>query len=344
MRLTAQHVRTLQATRRRALVATILETIVTLTDDAVLMFDRLLGQMFRREQNSADTTLKRNRRTINGKIRLLAQLGAALLAAKISGGDIGAAVEAAIGQDDLGREVDEAHKLIRPDSVDPVAVAATNYPVLRQVGPSFIASFTFGAVPAYHALARAVAIMRDLHFGHLRKLPAQARQSASSGKLGVGRSAPAFPIAGSMNCACWSSFATGFAPATCGSRKPTLSCCRAATPFLPPYSPTCAQPGPLPIPAPDTADIWLAERRARLARRLAEVERKAETDALEDVQLSLGRLRISPLKPCSKSDTALAPLYAHLPAIRITDLLAEVDRWTGFSQLLHASAKWPCRG
>jgi hypothetical protein len=173
VRLTAQHVRTLQATRRRAtLVATILETIVTLTDDAVLMFDRLLGQMFRREQNSADTTLKRNRRTINGKIRLLAQLGAALLAAKISGGDIGAAVEAAIGWNDLGREVDEARKLIRPDLVDPVAVAATNYPVLRQVGPSFIASFTFGAVPACHALARAVAIMRDLHFGHLRKLPA----------------------------------------------------------------------------------------------------------------------------------------------------------------------------
>ena len=52
VRLTAQHVRTLQATRRRATsVATILETIVTLTDDAVLMFDRLLGQMFRREQN-----------------------------------------------------------------------------------------------------------------------------------------------------------------------------------------------------------------------------------------------------------------------------------------------------
>ena len=97
---------------------------------------------------------------INGKIRLLAQLGAALLAAKISGGDIGAAVEAAIGWNDLGREVDEARKLIRPDSVDPVAVAATNYPVLRQVGPSFIASFTFGAVPACHALARAVAIMR----------------------------------------------------------------------------------------------------------------------------------------------------------------------------------------
>lgn len=51
------------------MVATILQTIVTLTDDAVLMFDRLLGQMVRREQNSADTALKRDRRTINGNIR-----------------------------------------------------------------------------------------------------------------------------------------------------------------------------------------------------------------------------------------------------------------------------------
>src|SRR3546814_10608587 len=63
-------------------------------------------------------------------------------------------------------------------------------------------------------------------------------------------------------------------------------------------------------------------------------ERKAESDALEDVQLSLGKLRISPFKAVTpdEADSALAPLYAHLPAIRITDLLAEVDRWTGFSQ------------
>lgn len=45
--------------------------------------------MFRREQNSADTALKRDRRTINGRIRLLAQLSDALLTAEVSGGDIG---------------------------------------------------------------------------------------------------------------------------------------------------------------------------------------------------------------------------------------------------------------
>ena len=333
-RLTAQHVRTLQATRRRAtLAATILETIVTLTDDAVLMFDRLLGQMFRREQNSADTALKRDRRNINGKIRLLARLGDALLTAKVSGGDIGAAVEAVVGWDDLGREVDEARKLIRPDAVDPVTVTATNYPVLRQVGPLFIASFTFGAVPACHTLARAVAIMRDLHLGRLKKLPPDTPVAfiRQAWRRAIGPGIPDRRVyefcvlvelrdrlrAGDM----WVE----------GSRR-----YRAVEQQLipSPVFATMRAAGPLPIPAPDTASAWLDERRTRLARRLAEVERKAETDALEDVQLSLGKLRISPLKAVTpdEADSALAPLYAHLPAIRITDLLAEVDRWTGFSQ------------
>lgn len=74
-------------------------------------------------------------------------------------------------------------------------------------------------------------------------------------------------------------------------------------------------------------------RRSRLAKRLSEVSRLAETDALEDVQINAGKLRISPLIAITPeiAETALAPLYGHLPSIRITDLLAEVDRWTGFS-------------
>ena len=301
-RLTAQHVRTLQATRRRAtLAATVLETIVTLTDDAVLMFDRLLGQMFRREQNGADTALKRDRRTINGKIRLLARLGDALLTAKVSGGDIGAAVEAVVGWDDLGREVDEARKLIRPDAVDPVTIAATNYPVLRQVGPLFIASFTFGAVPACHTLARAVAIMRDLHLGRLKKLPPDTPVAfiRQAWRRAIGPGIPDRRVyefcvlvelrdrlrAGDM----WVE----------GSRRYRA----VEQQLIPgPVFATMRAAGPLPIPAPDTADAWLAERRTRLARRLAEVERKAETDTLEDVQLSLGKLRISPLKAVTPVD------------------------------------------
>lgn len=63
-RLTAQHLTSLNPARRRAvLVAMAIETQVTLTDDAVLMFERLLGQLFRRAERREDAALKRDRRT-----------------------------------------------------------------------------------------------------------------------------------------------------------------------------------------------------------------------------------------------------------------------------------------
>ncbi len=65
----------------------------------------------------------------------------------------------------------------------------------------------------------------------------------------------------------------------------------------------------------------------------SQVEAKIAAGALEDVQLANGRLRISPLRAITpdEAEGTLAPLYAHLPSIRITDLLADVDRWTGLT-------------
>ena len=53
--------------RRSVLVAAAIETQVTLTDDAVLMFERLFGQLFRRAERREEAALKRDRRTTNTK-------------------------------------------------------------------------------------------------------------------------------------------------------------------------------------------------------------------------------------------------------------------------------------
>ena len=54
--------------------------------------------------------------------------------------------------------------------------------------------------------------------------------------------------------------------------------------------------GPLPVAVPATAEEYLAERRALLDRRLAEVDAKAAADGLEDVQIKDDELKITPLK------------------------------------------------
>jgi hypothetical protein len=74
-------------------------------------------------------------------------------------------------------------------------------------------------------------------------------------------------------------------------------------------------------------------KREEIEDRLTQFRGKLAREELRDVDLRAGRLKISPLTALVPEDAEgmLAPLYAQLPAIRITDLLADVDRWTGFS-------------
>ena len=91
--------------------------------------------------------------------------------------------------------------------------------------------------------------------------------------------------------------------------------------------------GPLPVAAPATAEAYLAERRALLERRLSEVAGKAAMDGLEDVRIKGDELRISPLKAATPEEAEVLAnrLYGMMPNVRITSVLAEVERWTGFS-------------
>ena len=77
---------------------------------------------------------------------------------------------------------------------------------------------------------------------------------------------------------------------------------------------------------------WLADRRNRLNRRLAEVGAKLARGRLEGVRLENGRLRITPHDAVTppageRLDRAIDVL---MPRIRITDLLWEVNVRTGF--------------
>jgi len=91
--------------------------------------------------------------------------------------------------------------------------------------------------------------------------------------------------------------------------------------------------GPLPIAAPATAEEYLPERRDLLERRFSEVAAKAAVDNLEDVRIKGEELKITPLKAATpeEAETLTDRLYRMLPTVRITSLLAEVDRWTDFS-------------
>ena len=333
-RFTAQHLRALSTLRRRAtLVATALDTITRLTDDGVSLFDRAVGRMFRRAEVREQDSLLRNARAINDKVRLLAKLGVALIEARNSGADLDKAVAAAIGWDKLARNVAEAERLARPDKADLPALAARAWPVLHRLGPLFLGAFQLRAVPAAAATLRAVELLREVYASGARKWP---------------RNPPTSFLRPAWREAVWSSGELDrrtWEAATLLSLRDRLRAgdiwvegsrqWRAVEDQLIPPSLFAAmrEAGPLPVVAPATAATYLAERKALLKRRLAEVAAKAAADKLQDVRIQGGELKITPLKAATpeQAEELADRLYAMLPNVRITALLAEVDRWTGFS-------------
>ena len=333
-RLTAQHLRALSLTRRRAiLVATVLETTIRLTDDAIDLFDRLIGRLFRRAEAHEASAFQRDARAINAKVRLFARLGEVLLTAKEMGSDPIDAVAAAIGWDKLEESVEEAKWLVRPEGPDYLALAARGYPIIRKIGPLFLEAFEFRAVPAAAGVVRAVETTRAFYRTPRRPWPRDAPtrfikkgwRTAVFTADGIDRRAYELCLFAMLR----ERLRAGDVWVE-GSRqyravedqliaRPLFEAMRAA--------------GPLPVAVPPDAGTYLEAKRALLEQRLAEVAAKAAHDRLEDVRIKGGSLKVTPLKAVTPEEAeALAErLYRMLPSVRVTELLAEVDRWTSFS-------------
>jgi hypothetical protein len=86
-RTTVQHVAGYERQRRHAtLVATTLDIAASLTDQAIDLFDRLVGAMFRKAEGRHGRAFQADARAINEKVRLYARVGAALIAARDGAG------------------------------------------------------------------------------------------------------------------------------------------------------------------------------------------------------------------------------------------------------------------
>ena len=299
-RFTAQHLRALSPLRRRAtLVATVLDTITRLTDDSVALFDRAVGRMFRRAEIREQDALLRDARAINDKVRLLAKLGAALIEARESGADLagGGCLRGRLGQAGPQRRRGETPGA--PGQSGPVGSRRARLAGAASAG---------AAVPRVPPIPRRAGRCRDAARGR-----ASARDLRSSGGRKWPRSLPT-----SFLRPAWREAVLGaesvsrrrriWEAATLLALRDRLRAgdiwvegsrqWRAVEDQLIPPALFAAmrEAGPLPVAVPATAEEYLAERRALLERRLAEVAAKAAADRLEDVRIKGDELKITPLK------------------------------------------------
>jgi hypothetical protein len=90
----------------------------------------------------------------------------------------------------------------------------------------------------------------------------------------------------------------------------------------------------LSLPVDQNGDSYLAGRIAQLKQSLDEVNALAARGELPDAAVNESGLKITPLTNTvpEEASVLMRRAYALLPHTKITDLLLEVDRWTGFSR------------
>ena len=332
-RTTAQHIAGYEPRRRHAaLTAAVLDLIPSLTDRAIDLFERLMGTMFRKAEGRYARSFQDDARAINQKVRLYAQIGVALIAAREAKRDAYEAIAEIIPWERFRATVAEAEELARPEEFDAYQALPEHYAGLRRWAPAFLEAFAFQGIPAASPLLRALDTLRAMNKAGASRVP----KSAPVGFVRERWARHVMPdgaIDRRYYEICVLSELRGRLRAgdiwVMGSRRyrsfeerlisqETLRELQAN--------------GAWPVAVDADFERFLAERKALLDKRLAAIELKAKGGLLPDVTLDRGVLKIAAIEKSTppEAEELTARLYAMLPRVRITDLLSEVARWTMF--------------
>jgi len=331
---TVQHVARFERQRRHAtLVAITLDFAASLTDQAIDLFDRLVGGIFRKAEGRHARAFQADARAINEKVRLYARVGAALITAQTDQQDAFGAITSVIPWERFCKTVAEAEALARPEEFDAFQNLGEHYGGIRRWSPAFLSAFAFESVPASASLLRAIEVLREMNSKDTAALPKSAPTSFVRQRWAayvmpggvIDRRHYELCVLSELR----DRLRAGDVWVT-GSRqyrsveerlisKQTFQDLQSA--------------GTVPVAVEADFDKFIESRRALLDKRLTDVNNRAQDGLLAGVTIEKGVLKITPIEKSTppEAETLAARLYAMLPRIRVTDLLAEVARWTRFS-------------
>ena len=158
--------------RRIATVgAQMLELQVTLTDAAILMFERLTGQLFTRSKNKQDQVWAMGKTRVGRLMQLFGDVIDTMSHAQELGDDPFEALDGEIGWQRLLKSRDEIASFGELATGDPLELASERYVYMRKFAPAFLETFTFSVPDSGKDLKDAVALLKDQNKAGKRNLP-----------------------------------------------------------------------------------------------------------------------------------------------------------------------------
>ncbi len=301
------------------------------------MHDRIVGKTWRDAKKLCDARIANAKSSLQETLRSFKDLGAALLEAKEDGTSLDLATETACGWSSLEAMVATAAELTDTMAADPLTHVVHGYHRFRRYAPRMLRALAIHCAPVAAPLMKAAKrIAHDkadaLHeTTFLRRASKWHRHLAAQepGDNRLWEVAVLFQIREAFRSGdIWLAHSRRYA----GLKQALvpIEAARATPRLTMPFEP----------------EIWLVDRKARLREGLERLAKAARTGAIPGGSIENGVLKLDRLTGTvpDEADTMVLDLYGRLPAVRITDLLQEVDDDISFTEAFtHLRTGVPCK-
>ncbi len=333
--MTSRNLAKFEPERRHAtLAAMVIEATATVIDELIDLHDRALVAVFNRAKHKHESEFTRSGKAISEKVRLYWRIGNALMQAKQSGADPFAAIESVLPWEAFIASATEAEKLGQSEEFDYLRYIGDGYLPMRRYTPELLDVPDLRAAPAAQDVLDAVNVLRAMNAGGQRVVPKDAptdfeRKRWESLVLtdgGVDRRFYELCALSELKNALRSGDIW-----VRGSRqfKDFNEYLLSAKQFS-----VLKESRALALPIEIDGDRYIHDRLALLEQRLDVVNALAAADELPDAVITESGLKVTPLTNSVPADVdeLARQAYALLPRVKITELLMEVDAWTGFTR------------
>jgi TnpA family transposase len=321
----ADGLRDITSDRRLAILAVCaVEWHAAIADAVVETHDRIVGKTWQDAKRLCDTRIADAKSALHDTLRSFKALGAALLEAKGDEASLDVATEMSCGWLQLEGLVATAAELTNTMSADPIVHVVQGYHRFRRYAPRMLRALDIHGATVALPLMQAAQVVADDRNGEPRSTSFLRRGSKWHRHLKV-------EVDGDHRL--WEVAVLSHLREAFRSGDIWLAHSRRYADLKQALVPIEAARATPRLTVPFDPESWLADRKARLTDGLDRLAKAARSGAIPGGSIENGVLKVDRL-PAAVPEAAEAlvlALYDRLPAVRITDLLQEVDEDIGFT-------------
>ena len=330
--------RDISSDRRLAMLAVCaVEWRAAIADAVVENHDRIAGKIWRDAKKLCDAQINDAKASLQDTLRSFKGLGAALLEAKGDDAPLDPAVATACGGHRLEGLVATAAQPSDTMSADPLNHVGQGYHRFRRYAPRMLRALDIKAASVAEPLMAAASIIRENEHVAEKPIPFLRRNSKWHRHLNARNTAGHRLWEAAVMSHLREAFRSGDIWLAHSRRYGDLK--QALVPI------EAAKATPRLIVPFDPSE-WLNDCKSRMADGLKRLASTAKAGAIPGGSIENGILKLDRLTVDvpAEADELVLDLYRRLPDVRITDMLLEVDKVTGFTDAFtHLRTGAPCK-